>query len=61
MASTELTKPLWGKDKSTDMVCGGRPRGWQQLHLEKQLFSAVQALRCKVRHESMVEDLYSRD
>jgi len=57
-ASTELTKPLWGKDKSTDAVCRGRPCGRQCLHLEKQLFSAVQAVLRKVQHEPTVEDLY---
>lgn len=61
MASVELTKLLWGKDESTDMLCRGRLCGWQQLHLEKQLFSAVQAVLCGVWHESMVEDLYSWD
>lgn len=51
MASIQLTKPLWGKDKSTHMVCKGRLCGQQQLHLEKQLLSAVQAVLWKAWHE----------
>lgn len=51
-------KAAWGQAKSTDPVCRRRSWGWQQLHLEKQLFSAAKAVLCKVWHECMAEDIY---
>lgn len=35
--------------------------GWQWFHLEKQLFSTVQSVLCRLWQKSTVEDLYSWD